>query len=80
MRVAFIDMNDTSSTCPSDVRTLTSPRRLCSKNIDGGGCSLAVLPVRGVEYVARSLDTKKAVQMLSIHTLLIHLILPMWME
>ena len=50
MRVASIDMNDTSSTCPSGLRTLTSPRRLCAMNIDGGGCSSAVLPVQGVEY------------------------------
>ena len=50
MRVASINMTDTSSTCPSGLRTLTSPRRLCAMNIDGGGCSSAVLPVQGVEY------------------------------
>ena len=50
MRVASIDMTDTSSTCPSGLRTLTSPRRLCAKNIDGPGCSSAVLPVQGVQY------------------------------
>ena len=50
MRVASIDMTDTSSTCPSGLRTLTSPRRLCAKNIHGPGCSSAVLPVQGVQY------------------------------
>ena len=50
MRVASIDMNDTSSTCPSGLKTLTSPRRRCAMNINGGGCSSAVLPVQGVEY------------------------------
>ena len=50
MRVASINMTDTSSTCPSGLGTLTSPRRLCAKNIDGGGCSSVVLPVQGVEY------------------------------
>ena len=50
MRVASIDMTDTSSTCPSGLQTLTSPRRLCAKTIDGPGCSSAVLPVQGVQY------------------------------
>ena len=50
MRLASIDMTKTGSTCPSGLRTLTSPRRLCAKNIDVGGCSSVVLPVQGVEY------------------------------
>ena len=50
MRVASIDMTDTSSTCPSGLRTLTSPRRLCAKNAYSPGCSSAVLPVQGVQY------------------------------
>ena len=50
MRVASINMTDTSSTCPSGLRTTTSPRRLCAKNIVSGGCSSAVLPVQGIEY------------------------------
>ena len=50
MRVASIDMTDTSSTCPSDLKTLTSPHRLCAINSDGAGCSSAVLPVQGVQY------------------------------
>ena len=50
MRVASIDMTDTSSTCPSGLRTLTSPRRLCAMNTGSRGCSSAVLPVQGVQY------------------------------
>ena len=50
MRVASINMTDTSNTCPSGLSTLTSPRRLCSMSISGFGCSSAVLPVQGVEY------------------------------
>ena len=50
MRMASIDMTDTNSTCLSGLRTLTSPRRLCAVNIDGGGCSSPVLPVKGIEY------------------------------
>ena len=50
MRVASINMTDTSSTCPPGLMTLTSPRRLCAKNTNGPGCSSAVLPVQGVQY------------------------------
>ena len=50
MRLASIDMTDTSSNCPSGLRTLTSPRRLGAKNIDGAGCSSVVFPVQGVQY------------------------------
>ena len=50
MRLASIDMTDISSNCPSGLRTLTSPRRLCAKNIDGPGCSSVIFPVQGVQY------------------------------
>ena len=50
MRLASIDMTNTSSNCPSGLRTLTSPHRLCAKNINGAGCSSAVFPVQGVQY------------------------------
>jgi hypothetical protein len=50
MRVASIDMTDPSSTCPSGLRTLQSPRRLCAINSDEAGCSSAVFPVYGVQY------------------------------
>ena len=50
MRVASIDMTDTSRTCPSGLRTLTSPRRLCAMNTGSPGCSSVVLPVQGVQY------------------------------
>ena len=45
-----MDTTDTSSACASGLRILTSPRRLCSRNINGGGCSSAMFPVQGVEY------------------------------
>ena len=50
MRVASVDMTDSSNSCPSGLRTLTVPRRLCAMNINGAGCSSAVLPVEGVQY------------------------------
>ena len=50
MRVASIDMTETSGTCPSGLTTLTSPRRLCAMNTGSPGCSSAVLPVQGVQY------------------------------
>ena len=50
MRLASIDITDISSNCPSGLRTITSPRRLCAKNNDGAGCSSVVFPVQGVQY------------------------------
>ena len=50
MRVASIDMTDTSSTCPSGLTTLTSPRRRCAMDVSGPACSSAVLPVQGIQY------------------------------
>ena len=50
MRVASVNMTDSSNSCPSGLRTLTEPRRLCAMNINGAGCSSAVLPVEGVQY------------------------------
>ena len=50
MKVININMSNSSSTCPSGLKTLTSPKRLCAMNINGGGCSSAYLDVQGVEY------------------------------
>ena len=50
MKVININMSNLSSSCPSGLKTLTSPKRLCAMNIDGGGCSSAYLNVQGVEY------------------------------
>ena len=69
MRLVSIDMTDTSSNCPSGLRTLTSPRRLCAKNIDGAGCSSVVFPIQGVQYSRVCGKIIGAVQMLSIHLL-----------
>ena len=49
MRLASIDINDTSSNCPSGLRTITSPRRMCSRNNSDSDYSL-VFPVQGVHY------------------------------
>ena len=51
MRVASINMTDPSSTCPSGLKTIwVGSHRLCAMDINGGGCSSAVLPVEGVQY------------------------------
>ena len=50
MRVIKIDMTNSSHTCPSGLKTLTSPKRLCAMNINGGGCSSATINLHGVEY------------------------------
>ena len=50
MRVVKINMTNSSHTCPSGLKTLTSPKRLCAMNINGGGCSSATISLRNVEY------------------------------
>ena len=50
MRVTSIDMKEATNSCPSGLKTLTSPKRLCAMNINGAGCSSAHLNVHGVEY------------------------------
>ena len=50
MRVASINMTDSSSTCPSGLKTLESPIRRCAMNINDAGCSSAVFQVQGVQY------------------------------
>ena len=50
MKVANINMTDPTNSCPSGLQTLTSPKRLCGMNINGGGCSSAFLNVHGVQY------------------------------
>ena len=50
MKVTSIDMTNSTHSCPSGLRTLTSPKRLCAMNINGGGCSSSHLDVHGVQY------------------------------
>ena len=50
MRVADIDMTDNTTTCPEGLKLLTTPKRLCAKNMDGGGCSSAVFNLNGIRY------------------------------
>ena len=50
MKVMSINMSNLTSSCPSGLKTLTSPKRLCAMNINGAGCSSAYLDVQGVEY------------------------------
>ena len=50
MKVISINVSNTTDSCPTGLRTLTSPRRLCTKSTDLGGCSSAKLDVHGVQY------------------------------
>ena len=50
MRVADIDMTDNTTTCPERLQLFTTPKRLCAKNMDGGGCSSAVFDLNGIRY------------------------------
>ena len=50
MRVTKINMTNSSHTCPAGLKLLTTPKRLCRKNIDGGGCSSATFNLHGIRY------------------------------
>ena len=50
MRITEIDMTNLTHSCPNGLRTLTQPKRLCSINRNGAGCSPAHLNVHGVAY------------------------------
>ena len=50
MRVAKINMTNSNHTCPAGLKLLTTPKRLCAMNIDGGGCSSATFNLHGIRY------------------------------
>ena len=50
MKVISINVSNTTDSCPSGLKTLTNPKRLCAMNINGAGCSSAYLDVHGVQY------------------------------
>ena len=50
MRVAKLNMTNSSHTCPAGLKLLTTPKRLCAMNIDGGGCSSATFNLHGIRY------------------------------
>ena len=50
MRVTKINMTNSSHTCPAGLKLLTTPKRLCAMNIDGGGCSSATFNLHGIRY------------------------------
>ena len=50
MRVTKINMTNSSHTCHAGLKLLTTPKRLCAKNIDGGGCSSATFNLHGIRY------------------------------
>ena len=50
MRVTKINMTNSSHMCPAGLKLLTTPKRLCRKNIDGGGCSSATFNLHGIQY------------------------------
>ena len=49
MRVANLDMTNTSHTCPSGLNTITSPKRLCDYTGNNACCS-TTFSVEGVQY------------------------------
>ena len=49
-QVANIDMTNSSHTCPQGLRTLTTPLRMCGRNITSPGCSSAIFDSHGILY------------------------------
>ena len=49
MTVAKINMTNSSHTCPAGLKLLTTPKRLCARNIDRG-CSSATFNLHGIRY------------------------------
>jgi len=49
MRVADFSMTNPLQNCPQGFRTITSPRRLCGRQI-GPGCVSTTFPVHGISY------------------------------
>ena len=51
MRVAELDMRNSSNQCPSGLRErVLSGQRLCGMSIDGGGCSHVFISVNNIKY------------------------------
>ena len=50
MKVISMNASKTTDPCPSGLRKRTSPKRLCTKNVDHVICSSANLEAHGVEY------------------------------
>ena len=50
MRVADLDMTDSSQQCPSQFKLITSPRRLCGKKLDASGCDSTKFETYNIHY------------------------------
>ena len=50
MRVAHIDMTDPNDTCPSPLKNITSPKRMCARSVSTDGCSSVTYPTCGIPY------------------------------
>ena len=50
MRVGQIDMTNPLETCPSPLRTITSPKRMCRQRQKGPGCSPVLFPTHNIPY------------------------------
>ena len=50
MRVAYLDMTDPHETCPYNFRQISSPKRLCGRKLNRGGCSSVAYSTQGFSY------------------------------
>ena len=49
IRVAYLDMKNSTHQCPNGFRQMSSPKRLCGR-LSGPGCVSTMFPVNGVRY------------------------------
>ena len=51
-RAAYLDMSDTTQTCPPAWELITTPRRSCARPSNAGGrtCYSAMFPTQGIQY------------------------------
>ena len=50
-RIAYINMTEDGAQCPTSLRTISSPKKLCGrKSYNVGSCSLVTFPTKGMRY------------------------------
>ncbi len=50
MRVANLNMTDPHQQCPTGFNFISSPKRLCGRSTNGGGCNSVTFETLGVQY------------------------------
>ena len=49
-RVAYINMTEDGAQCPTSLRTISSPKKVCGRLNNAGSCSSVTFPTEGMRY------------------------------